>query len=236
MNKATKDTYNDLAKTYEESVDHASPYNTDYERPAMMNQIPNQLEGLKVLDAGCAAGWYSEALAERDATVTGIDLSSEMVEAANRRLKDKATVICHDLQVRLPFPDDEFDMIVSSLTLHYIKDWEFTFKEFSRVLKPEGTLLFSTHHPFMDFARFDEAEDYFEKRLLTDTWYKPNITIDVSFYRRSMQEIVATTTKFFTIDSLIEPQPLEIMKEREPDSYQYLMQNPHFLIIKAKAI
>ncbi|WP_404450692.1 class I SAM-dependent methyltransferase [Virgibacillus necropolis] len=234
MKKSTKDTYNDLAKAYEENVDHSSPYNTDYERPAMMNQVPEQLHGLNVLDAGCSAGWYSEALVERGATVTGIDLSTEMIAAAKRRLKDRATIVCHDLQDNLPFKANQFDFILSSLTLHYIKDWEFTFSELNRVLKPNGTLLFSVHHPFMDFTKFD-IEDYFQKTLLTDTWEKPNITIDVSFYRRSLQETVTDTTKFFSVEGLIEPQPQETMKNKSPSSYKYLMENPHFLIIKAKS-
>ena len=105
----------------------------------------------------------------------------------------------------LPFEDDKFDLIISSLTLHYIEDWEKTFSEFSRVLKPGGTLLFSVDHPFMDFQHF-KSEDYFQKELVTDRWKKPNLTIDVHVYRRPLQDIVMETTQFFNIDKIIEPQ------------------------------
>nr|WP_224752506.1 class I SAM-dependent methyltransferase [Metabacillus arenae] len=233
MSKSTTETYNLLAKTYEKDIDMDSPFNADYERPAMMKQIPERLSGVRVLDAGCSAGWYSEALADRGANVTGIDISKEMINTAKRRLKGKAAVLCHDLEKALPFPDHEFDIIVSSLTLHYLKDWENTFTEFQRVLKPNGMFLFSTHHPFMDFTRFN-CDNYFQKNLLIDKWNKPGITIDVQFYRRALQDIISVTSHFFSIEKLIEPQPEEAFKEKNPDSYHYLMTNPHFLIIQAR--
>ncbi|WP_341356732.1 class I SAM-dependent methyltransferase [Rossellomorea sp. y25] len=232
MRNHTRDIYNKLASTYLNDVDEKSPYNAYYERPAMMTALPSQLEGKKVLDAGCAAGWYSSQLLFQGAEVTGVDISSEMVKAARRRLGEEATFLCHDLQETLPFQDDSFDVIVSSLTLHYLKDWTQPFQEFNRILKAGGTFLFSVHHPFMDYTRH-QCEDYFKTQFLTETWNKPNITIDVSFYRRPMQSIINETTHYFNLDELIEPQPQEKMKEVKEKSYRYLMTSPHFLIVKA---
>lgn len=154
-----------------------------------------------------------------------------MIKAAEQRLGEEATFLCHDLQEAFPFKDDSFDLIVSSLTLHYLKDWTYTFQEFNRILKAGGTLLFSVHHLFKDYTRHN-CEDYFKAQYLSETWNKPNITIDVSFYRRSMQSILNETTQLFNLDKVIEPQPQKKMKDVKEKSYHYLMTSPHFLLVK----
>jgi len=101
------------------------------------------------------------------------------------------------------------------------------------VLKKDGILQFSVHHPFMDFTK-SKAENYFEKKLLRDTWKKKEITIDVTYYRRSLEEIINTTIQYFSIKQLVEPKPANEMKMVAPKNYHYLLTNPHFLIVKAK--
>ena len=164
--------YDKLAGDYERHVDSQSGHNAYYERPAMMHLLPANMEQMTVLDAGCAAGWYTEQFLKRGARVTAVDLSPAMVEACKRRVGNEATVFACDITEDLPFEDEVFDLIVSSLTLHYIEDWAPTFREFQRVLKPGGSLIYSVHHPFMDVKHFDR-QDYFARELLTEVWNKP---------------------------------------------------------------
>lgn len=225
--------YNKLADSYENEVDLSNVYNTEYERPAMVGLLPEKLKGLKVLDAGCAAGWYSEYFINQGAVPTAIDISPKMIEATKRRTKGKATVIHGDLSKNLPFEDDTFDIILSSLALHYLEDWENTFAEFSRVLKTNGLILLSVHHPFADID-LSEKKEYFKTELLVDHWKRGEDMVEVVFYRRPLNQIVNVTSNFFTIDSLIEPLPTEELKKRRPNSYERLMKKPQFLIIKAR--
>jgi len=233
--------YNKLAKDYELHVDTQSGHNVYYERPAMMKLMPADMRGLAVLDAGCAAGWYTEQLIGLGARVTAVDLSPEMIDACIRRVGDRAKAFACDLTEPLPFETNTFDCIVSSLTMHYIDDWGPTLSEFRRVLKPGGTVIFSVHHPFMDFTLFDRP-DYFAHELLSEVWNKKESgPVEVTFYRRPLQEIMNATSAQFAIDRIVEPQ-LDAELKDNPEAQEWcsrwfdrLSTRPHFLIVKALA-
>ncbi|WP_050616197.1 class I SAM-dependent methyltransferase [Bacillus testis] len=233
MKKELIHTYRTLADTYANEEIEDNLYNILYERPAMMKLVPENLDGCAVLDAGCSAGWYLEEMLKRGADVSGLDLNEKMVELSKERLGDQADIRCLDLEKQLPYEDHSFDLIVSSLTLHYLKDWAFTFREFHRVMKPGGMLLFSVHHPFSDFTLF-KREDYFKRELLNDVWEKKAGKVEIQFYRRPLEEIVGHVTDQFLLDALVEPRPLPEMKRYSEKAFHFLNKNPHFLIVQAK--
>jgi len=232
MKDKVRETFNGMANAYEHSIDSNNLYNAEYERPAMMARVPEDLTGKKVLDAGCAAGWYTEQLLLRGAEVVAVDMSPEMVNAAIRRVGDRASVLCLDLEAVLPFDDESFDVIISSLTLHYIESWEHTFNEFQRVLKPGGLFLFSVHHPLTDI-RLLEDPMYFSTQLIVDEWVKDGKTFTVPFYRRPLNEILNSTLEHFELMQIIEPLPTSVFKERDPKRFDKLMKEPNFLIVEA---
>ncbi|TMW71052.1 class I SAM-dependent methyltransferase [Alteribacter natronophilus] len=233
MNARVKETFDRLAHRYEHQVDSENVYNAEYERPAMMNQLPGSLHGKDVLDAGCAAGWYTEQLLERGASVTAADLSPEMVQAAKRRIGQKAEVLELDFSAPLPFKGESFDYVVCSLSLHYIRDWPPVFCEFSRVLKPGGVILYSVHHPTMDVG-LSKSGDYFGHELIVDEWSTDQGPVRVPFYRRPLQMILNDTLDVFNLELLIEPQPTARFLDKNPEGYQKLMTRPNFLIVKGR--
>jgi SAM-dependent methyltransferase len=224
--------YDSIAADYASNVDNA-PYNALYERPAMLSLLPD-IHGARILDAGCGSGWYAMQLVERGAHVDGIDASSAMVDYARARLQSAdgdVTLQVADLAQPLPFTDHTFDGIVSPLVLHYIRDWRPTLKEMRRVLQPEGWLLFSTHHPAADAARF-ETRNYFATEHTIDHW---DWVGRVEFFRRSLTEIFASIHDGgFVIEKFVEPVPTEEFRITKPDSWARLMNQPEFLIILAK--
>ena len=70
-------------------------------RAKLLSQLPNDLNGARVLDAGCGVGQVSQALAERGAQVTAIDISPSLIEIAQRRISRGVTMYllarCNDI-------------------------------------------------------------------------------------------------------------------------------------------
>ncbi len=231
MKKQVVEVFNELASIYREMDDTKNLYNTQYERPAMMQQVPLDLSGVQLLDAGCSTGWYSEQLDNRGADVTSVDISPEMVKYTQNLLSDDAKVLNLDLEQALPFNDNSFDWIISSLTLHYLEDWRLVFEEFHRVLKPGGHFLMSIHHPLTDLKLLDDI-DYFSTELIVDSWHKEGKVYSVPFFRRSLSEVFDKLLPYFSIERVIEPKPTERFNSLEPEKYNKLMQSPNFLILE----
>lgn len=61
----------------------------DKMRDIMLNQLPADLTGLRVLDAGCGTGAKAVALAERGAEVVAIDIAPELIKIAEARCPDR---------------------------------------------------------------------------------------------------------------------------------------------------
>ncbi len=227
------DSYEKMAEYYFECVD-TKPFNAYYERPATLSLLPS-IAGKQVLDAGCAAGWYSKWLLDNNAKVIAIDFSPSMIKMTRKRIGDKADIRRADLNEPLNFIEDKsIDVIVSSLALHYIKDWNRVMAEFSRVLKPLGSLVFSVHHPFMDFTYYNR-ENYFLTEIVEDEWETDIGKVKVQFYRRPLSEIISPIIDAgFIIEKLIEPMPTEKFKELHPEVYEKLTRKPQFIFLRVR--
>ncbi|WP_254546805.1 class I SAM-dependent methyltransferase [Halomarina pelagica] len=226
-----EDAYDRLAKTYETREE--DPYCADLEFPAMTELIPD-VEGKRVLDAGCGHGRYAEWLIERGADVLAVDENAEMLERARRRIGDRAEIRRADMTEPLAFVDDgAFDGVVCGLSLHYVEDWRQPFTEFARILRPGGFLAFSAQHPVDEYIAF-EAENYFEIERQRMTWSASGEEIDVPFYRRPFSAVINPLIEAgFQLDELVEPKPRETFKEKKPESYEKRSKYPTFLCVKA---
>ncbi|GAB4428327.1 MAG: class I SAM-dependent methyltransferase [Chloroflexi bacterium OHK40] len=232
MSDHTGKSYEAIADSYAAKVD-ASPMNALYERPAVLALLP-PLAGTHVLDIGCGSGWYAEYLLSHGATVTSFDLDATFVELTRTRVGERATVLRANLAEPLAFAQSgEFDLAVAPLVLHYLRDWTRPLREIYRVLRPGGALVFSTHHPFMDWQEF-KREDYFALDLLEDYWQGVGA---VQFYRRPLTAISATLIEAgFVIERLVEPQPSPPFREARPELFERLMRQPWFLVVKARKL
>lgn len=225
--------YNTMAAAY--AADNAeSAFNAYYERPATISLI-GDVKGQRVLEAGCGSGVLTTWLVEHGAVVTAFDISEEMAALARRAVGDRAGILVADLSKPLAFASDQsFDRVVASLVMHYVEDWLLVFKEFHRVLSPTGVVVFSTHHPTMDW-KFIPGH-YFETRQITETWRKGATDFEVTFWRRPLTAMTdAIASAGFTIERLVEPPPLPELLDRDPVAFASLSSKPRFLFFVLKA-
>jgi SAM-dependent methyltransferase len=207
-----------------------SAYNAHYDRPAVLAAL-GPVTGLRVLDAGCGPGLYLRELLDRGAEVTAFDASPVMVGLARGWAPDRVKIDRAVLGEPLPYPDQAFDLIVCALAIHYASDRAAAFTEFWRVLRPAGAVVISTQHPVMDWLR--KGGSYFQATLETDIWHTPAGDHRVHFWREPLSALcTAATGAGFLIQQLIEPLPAETMRERYPEDYEKLSEEPGFLILR----
>lgn len=117
------------------------------------------IKGKKVLGLAAGGGQQMPILKALGADITLIDNSKEQVktdEEFAKREGYKGIFIKGDMTEKLPFEDSSFDLIVNPVSLVYVDDFMFVFKECGRVLKKGGIILTGLDNGF-NFAFDDET-------------------------------------------------------------------------------
>lgn len=112
--------------------------------------------GAQVLDVACGTGVVALTAARLGAKVTGIDLTPELIARAkeNAALMRLAATWHEGDAEALPLPDASFDFVVSQFGHIFAPRPDVTVKELLRVLKPGGTIAFTTWPPELFTGRF----------------------------------------------------------------------------------
>ncbi|HET7881022.1 MAG TPA: methyltransferase domain-containing protein [Acetobacteraceae bacterium] len=119
-----------------------------YEWAAFQRLLPPSLADMRVLDLGCGLGYFArEARARGAREVVGVDLSERMLAEARRRTDDPGIVFVRDELETFTTSPASFDLVVSSLALHYIADYAGLMRRVAIWLVPGGRLVFSVEHP-----------------------------------------------------------------------------------------
>lgn len=128
---------------------------------AVVDTALGEVKNLKIVDLACGTGRQTIRLANKGASVIGVDQSEGMLEKAQQKNSD-AFFMHANLEEEFPFPDAAFDRVVSFLALEHITNLKFFFTECKRVCKPDGFIYFTAMHPAMLLkgvqARFTDAE------------------------------------------------------------------------------
>jgi SAM-dependent methyltransferase len=117
------------------------------EWPALQALLPD-LRECKVLDLGCGFGWFCRwARQQGAARVLGIDVSEKMLARARAASEDVAITYTRADMEHLDLPPASFDLVYSSLALHYVENLSGLLAQAHRTLVPGGRLVFSVEHP-----------------------------------------------------------------------------------------
>ena len=106
-----------------------------------------QLKGKSVLDVGCGGGILAESMADRGASVTGIDLAEKPLKVAELHLRESGRQVeyrmisAEDLAREAP---RSFDVVTCMEMLEHVPDPAATVRACAELLKPEGFAFFAT--------------------------------------------------------------------------------------------
>ncbi|HAN72953.1 MAG TPA: SAM-dependent methyltransferase [Planktothrix sp. UBA8402] len=97
-----------------------------------------------ILDGGTGTARIPILIAQRRSKwqITGIDLSANMLFIGNQNIEQAGLQEQIKLEQvdakQLPYPDDQFDLVISNSIVHHLSDPLLFFQEIQRVLKPQG--------------------------------------------------------------------------------------------------
>lgn len=221
-------TWSGIAGWYDEMVRAGSgPHELAVE---VTLRLSAPVSGGDVLDVACGQGLASRALARAGArSVTGVDLTVEMVEAARRyeaadplgidyRVEDATTL--------KTLPDRTFDLVTCQLGLIDIPDLDATLAAVGRVLRPGGAFVFVIGHPcfLAPETQTVTAGDGRPGRLVTDYleerfWRSGNpqgVRRAGNHHRTLATYLNALTAAGFRLDVVEEPPAGALLAQRQP--------------------
>lgn len=131
------------------------------EIPQLFELIDN-VKDLSILDLGCGTGKHDRKLIEMGARrVVGIDLSNNMIQEAMKSISSDRIEYKVMSMNDIDQLDEKFDMVVSSLAIHYVQDYDGLCKKIYHVLKDGGRFVFSYGHPMDSCAILNDYSNNF---------------------------------------------------------------------------
>jgi ubiquinone/menaquinone biosynthesis C-methylase UbiE len=214
------------------------------EQPLFMELLPDPT-GLRVLDLGCGAGQLSCHLAQAGAAdVVAVDISQAMLRLARTQHSHPRVSYRLEAIEHVCFGPERFDLIVSSLALHYVANYRGLVRNIARWLTLGGVLVYSTEHPIYT-ARLPgegwvldprgervgwQIDNYFREGLREERWFVDN----VRKYHRTISTLFdGLLDAGLRIERVIEPAPGAERLERRPHESEHL-RRPMFLLVRAR--
>lgn len=229
---------------YKKLRENPSSANELVEKPALFTLAPN-LQNKTVLDVGCGCGENCVQFLKLGASsVKGLDISKKMLETASKENALPNIEYINKSMTELTDITERFDVVFSSLAVHYIQNFDKLVTDISNLLNQDGYFIFSQEHPLttalltQNYWTQNSENEYLHYNLTTYalegerkvTW----IVDGVIKYHRTIASIINSLLDAgFMIEKILEPIPGEDIMEQYP-SYKRYIHKPDFLLIKAR--
>lgn len=226
--------------------EEGDPHRVVLLNPALFQLLPD-VNGKRVLDAGCGEGYLCRKLAKLGALVTGVDYSRELLAIAGERTDpDLAIHYLYGNCEHMDFLDaGSFDVIVSNMVLMDLSDHRAALEGFHRLLVAGGILVFSISHPCFatpgsGWVKDDDGnklcwkvDHYFEESPYEQP-APPGTQEGPLLFHRTLSNYIRTLLQTgFTLLDVIEPKPAEDMLGRYP-RFRDDFRMSHFIVFKAQ--
>lgn len=212
--------------------------NSVLEQPYLHKLLP-PINGKKILDIGSGMGLFCKYAVEQGASfVLGIDISNRMCAKAQNLLKETKNVkIIHSAVEDFDWEGKPFDLIESSLTLHYVKNLSETVNRTSAWLKKGGYYIVSVNHPVYTATLSQnngngslDIKDYWSKGARIQSFLGTKI---VKYHETLEGYFQIFSNAGLQINTIKDLSPYEIgIDEWEGD--EGLARRPIFMLIKAQ--
>jgi 2-polyprenyl-3-methyl-5-hydroxy-6-metoxy-1,4-benzoquinol methylase len=198
----------------------------------------------RVVDLGCGFGQLSRWCAgEGAARVLGIDLSENMLARARAETQSPAVSYRHADLDTLVLEPGSADLVVSSLALHYVADFDRIARTIADALVPGGDFVFSVEHPIYsaraepEWTRTADGRQAFslidyavEGERITD-WIVPGV---VKYHRTIATMLNALADAGLAYRRMDEFRPSDEQLLAHPEWRQTELVRPIFLIIAVR--
>lgn len=208
-----------------------------------LQKMMPSFEDKTVLDLGCGYGWHCDYAAKHHAKkVIGVDISHRMLETAKQKNAHECIEYRCLAMEDLEFLPQTFDVIISSLAFHYVKDYQQLISQISHWLKPQGDFVFSVEHPV--FTSYGSQDWYYDEQgkilhFPIDHYYEEGMREAVFLgekvvkYHRTLTTYLMTLLENgLTIEKVIEPQPPQNMMDQA--GMRDELRRPMMLLVSAK--